>query len=91
MRTAWEKLQAGDFILIPNGDKAKVLGVCDDIFFRSEWQRFTVASRDVMSIQEAKEKGWLVMRENGPIPMHQEEIEKLLGHAIKFIPKQKKK
>lgn len=56
-RTIKDGLEQGDVIVFPDGEKAKILGVCGDAFFRSSAGDFDTAS-SVHTLKELILDGW---------------------------------
>lgn len=80
----WGNFTAGDTIITLGGEQARVLGRLGLVIVRSGWFNFDTYG-EIVSIADAKKKGWRFIQKDGKVPMTKEEIERFFGRPIEII------
>jgi hypothetical protein len=79
-------LEAGDLIKCDDGSKAKILGVCGEVIFRSNTYDYSYFS-EITTAKRLEEKCWQVVqdKEEEVKEMTVEEVSKLVGKKVKIV------
>lgn len=83
-----DNCKTDDIILGQNGDKCRVMDRVGELIYRSSWW-LPDSFQEVISVSDAKKKGWKILQKHDAIPYTvkeaEEELSRYLGKFIKII------